>query len=545
MYGGVVRNSLVRTTCVALALLFLAAACASGPDATGSDATGSDATGSDATGSDASGPDATGSTDDDRTSGASSSDANSSTGSSTDSATDSATGSPSSGRHLGVPASLLDSLDSCGQANLCGTVLADDGYSVRYRVVPATGSKPIAGVLVMHFGGPGTDAREIVPRLAPADPEQSVLGQFDIVGVEQRGTDANDGVDCGNDAIYHQLQAGTVAPADQPRLAQQWISGCPAGSLGSATAASDIAAVLKHLNPGRAVFVGYSYGGVIGVLLGANHADVIDALVLDSPAVGWLDPKAGLYQVREFSQALDWNLDQCDQTLACEFAPNGNAEARFRLLANSYEVPGDLMYATAQLLYNEQDFPILDAMVTAALAGDDSLITRVADAYHQRVGQTYPPSSEVFTLVACSDKVEEFTDDFSTAQAELRSYGVFGELVAKGQYDPIGICDYWAGEQKAFELDLSHSEVPILLVASTNDPAVPWETVQPFIASSLPPSAGVAVVHDFTHALWRQGFACIDEAVDAFIIDNTLPTGTGPASDGAILDCDPVPSDTP
>ena len=521
----------MRAALATMALLLLVSACSSSPAADSPDAASPDA---DSAGS------ASPSTDSSGTDSPSTDSANNTNG------TTSTTEDPLAGiigtddlinpeRGLGVPLRLLASLDPCARQAFCGTVAAEDGYPVRFLIIPAN-SRPVAGVLAVHFGGPGTNARETVQAIAPPESSQSVLGNFDLIGVEQRGTDAFDGVDCGNDALFHQLSIGVVPAADQARLAQQWISGCPAGSFGSVTATADIATVLEHLNPGRAVFLGFSYGGVIGALLGANHADVVDAIVLDSPGIGWTDPRSGLIQTRAFNASLEKSLENCDQTLSCTFAPDGNAEQRFLDIVNSYAEPGELAYATGRLLYSAASFPRLDEMLTQVQAGDTQLVTRNADSYHRRQNESYPPSTEIFPLVACSDGVFDFSQTFPQIQAELRSYGPFGELAAIGLYNQVGICEHWPGESKPFELDLSQSEVPVLLVASTNDPAAPWEYVEPFIKSSLPAQSAAVVVHDFIHTLWGNGIACIDDAVDTFLVDGTLPAVSSP--DG-ILDCDP------
>ncbi len=502
----------VKVVSVAAALLLLAAACSSDTDSDGpdSDSAATDNTATDDTASDNTAPDNT-------------------TTTTTDQDTDSSASSDND-RGLGVPQSLLDQLEECGNGSLCGEVPGEDGESVRYRLVPANGSEPPAGLIAFHFGGPGTNARETIRFFGdPFSGNADLVGRFDVLGVEQRGTDSVDGVDCGNDALFHRIQTGVAPLAERPQLVQQWVSGCPTGSYGSATAASDTAAVLRHLDAGRSVFVGYSYGGVIAVLLGQDHADAVDAIYMDSPSTGWLDPLQGLAQTVRFNNAFERFLANCDETRDCRFAPDGNAAERFGTLADTYEVPGDLLTATVLLLYSEESGPDLDLMFATALDGDYSFLTAVAGAYHQREGESYPPSAEIFPLVACADGIGEYTDDYNEVLDDLRAIGVLGELVVKGLPVTIGICDAWAGEADPFELSLSQSEVPVLLVASTNDPAVPWESVKPFIETSLPEQSAAVVENNFTHVLWRSGNSCLDAVVEAFIFDSTLPTISSPA----------------
>ncbi len=499
------RSTRRRITAVALALLLLAAACSDGSDTNGANTVGANTDAAD-----------------------------------TGNAGSTSTGAPvtSTTQSLGVSQSTLAELERCGDGGgLCGEVLASDGYPVRFRLIPAASSQPTAGLVAMHFGGPGTNAREFISRFAPEEPEQDMLGRFDLLGVEQRGTDAVEGVDCGNDALFHQLNIGVVAVEDQARLAQEWISGCPVGSFGTATAAEDIATVLRYLDAGRTVFVGYSYGGVVGVLLGSDHTDVVDAIVLDSPGLGWVDPRRFLVLVAGFGEALEGFFTNCDQTGGCMFAPDGNAEARFRAIHDSYELPGDLLFATVNFLYDERSAQQLDFIFYSALQGDYSQITWAADSYHSRQGETYPPAGEVFALVACSDGLADYTGGYEQFLAEIRTYGALGELAAKGLYDSTGICDHWPGESEAFELDLSNSNLPVLMVGATGDPAAHWSYIESFAETSLPPQSAVVAVHGVAHSIWRSGNECVDDAVNAFILDSTLPTI--PASE-KYLECDPL-----
>ncbi len=446
-----------------------------------------------------------------------------------DQGTDSSAGTD---RGLGVPQNVLGQLEDCGDGSLCGEVPGEDGEPVRYRVIPATDSESPAGLIAFHFGGPAGSPRETIRGfgefLGPSG--ASFVGRFDLLGVEQRGTDLVDGVDCGNDALFHRIQTGTAPIAERAELAQQWISGCPAESYGSVTTASDTAAVLRHLDAGRTVFAGTSYGGVIAVLLGQNHADTVDAIFMDSPSTNdWIDPRSDLVQAGKFSNAFERFLASCDETLRCRFAPDGNAEERFRSLIDIYEVPGDLAISIGQLLGSEQTYPVLDDMLARAIDGDDSIVTDFATEYHGREGESYPPSAEIFPLVVCADGRPDYTDDHNEVLDNLRSLGVLGELLAKGAPSAIGICDAWSGEAEPYELDLSQSEVPVLIVASTNDPAVPWEDVKAFVETSLPEQSAAVVVNDFMHTQWQVGNRCIDEVANAFILDSTLPTISSPA----------------
>ncbi|HCB36982.1 MAG TPA: hypothetical protein DEP66_01870, partial [Acidimicrobiaceae bacterium] len=443
-------------------------------------------------------------------------------GSAPDAARDSTRGQASS-------AAAIAGIDECAPDVLCGGVTADDGYEVRFTLVPAVDPGEAKGLMVLHFGGPGTDASDIVPGWRGGHPNRRLVSSFDVLGVRQRGTGAADGLDCGNDEILHDILTGRVAATDPDRaerLAREWMAGCPAGRFDTVTAASDIAAVVSHLDAGRTVFVGYSYGGVVGALLAIRHPDVVDAVVLDSPALGILDPYAGPRQVESFEAALANFTDNCDRTRDCRFAPDGDAGERFRRFARSYDAPGDLLFATGLLLYNETTAPQLDEMLTAALAGDTTQVTEYADVYHNRFGRDYPSSTEIFPISVCADEIDDFTDDPAVARETYRELGILGELAAVAWSPTTGSCAAWRGESVPFTLDLSDAAADVILVASRDDPAVPWKTLKPFIDSSLPPHAGVVLVDGAFHGLWGSGNLCVETAVDAFVLDGTTPSAT-------------------
>jgi hypothetical protein len=62
---------------------------------------------------------------------------------------------------------------------------------------------------------------------------------------------------------------------------------------------------------------------------------------------------------------------------------------------------------------------------------------------------------------------------------------------------------------------------PMLVIATTHDPATPYTWVETFLAEI---GSGVLLVRDGDgHTGYREGSDCIDEAVDAFLLDGVLP----------------------
>ena len=62
----------------------------------------------------------------------------------------------------------------------------------------------------------------------------------------------------------------------------------------------------------------------------------------------------------------------------------------------------------------------------------------------------------------------------------------------------------------------------VVVVATTNDPATPYEWG---MALSKQLSTGVLLTHRGEgHTIYAQGVTCVDDAVDAYLIDGTVPS---------------------
>jgi pimeloyl-ACP methyl ester carboxylesterase len=62
---------------------------------------------------------------------------------------------------------------------------------------------------------------------------------------------------------------------------------------------------------------------------------------------------------------------------------------------------------------------------------------------------------------------------------------------------------------------------PILVVGTTNDPATPYAQA---VSLSQQLSSGVLVTYDGEgHTIYAQGVACVDDTVDAYFLEGTVP----------------------
>ncbi len=451
--------------------------------------------------------------------------------------------------NVGLSAATIERLEDCdhfavpggGQLDRarCGTLTASDGYTVRYVVWPAIADRPdteggtpsggnqdvhSAGTLTLHFGGPGTDTRFEAPAWAVRHPNKALLSNFDLVAVEQRGVDPQDGVDCGGDALLHRVLGGTETDLDKVAdWMREWMRGCPDGRFGSVAHANDVAEVLADLGAERNVFVGFSYGTVIGALLAQDHAEVVDAVVLDSPALLWDLPDLGVYQLEAFAESLEGFFASCDAGECANLEP-GEARPLYAELIESYPRPGDLLYGTILSTYSAESWYLLDGAMSAAANGDNGYFRGLADFYHRRSGEMYSPSTETFHLVSCADGINRDDPDPDATHARILAAGPLGELSLRIEPSIDGFCDNWVGTPEPFTLDLSETSVPLLVAASRDDPATPYNLIAPYVEELLPPAAGLVATSGFVHGLWGEvNQQCVNEVIGAFVLSGALP----------------------
>ena len=430
-------------------------------------------------------------------------------------------------RGSGIPSAVLDGLESCQAERrvfLCGELEADDGYPIKFRVSPILDRDNAAGVIAVHFGGPGTSSYDFLPGWSSPSPGEKSFRRFDLVGVEQRGTGSEAGLDCGNDELLDRIYTQPIEIEERAALEEEWVSGCPDTAVGTAQAAKDTAAVLDYLKAERSLFTGYSYGGTVGALLAINHPDSVEGVVLDSPGLDIENPNANLLQAQSFDRAFSKFLEHCDTTLSCEFAPNGNSMEQFVEILNDYEQKNELLTAIVLFLYTDDSYNEVSLIINSAKRGDTEIVSSFADSYYNRENGMYPPSIEIFPIVRCADDLPVGISDADAAREQGINLGTLGSVaIQHAPFASMNFCEAWKGTPEKISLDLSDTDVPVLVVASTNDPAIPWEGLEPIVENGLPEKSGTVLVDDFSHTQWRAGNRCVDDAVDAFIVDGLFP----------------------
>ena len=403
------------------------------------------------------------------------------------------------------------------------------------------------GSLVVNPGGPGVSGLHYA-RSAKTAVSRAVREHHDVVGFDPRGVGASRPIDCLTDRQLDAFNAqdGTPdSPAEEEGLLEQGRlmgDGCqrddPAlvGHMGTRDVARDLDVLRAVLGDDRLSYLGKSYG----TYLGAIYADLFPArvgrLVLDGP----LDPSSSdldnaRAQAVGFQRALDAFLDDCLRRSSCPFqGSRASAERRLQAMLDATDArplkgtgsrpvtQALATYGVAVALYDKGYWPFLREALSQALEGDGRSLLLLSDLYNDRGpgGRYTTNTGEAIYAVNCLDRPE--SGDFAAFRAQAAEVGavspIFGGYIVWANLT----CTTWPVPAEG-EPEPVHAAgaAPILVVGTTRDPATPYESAQA-LAEQL--DSGHLLTYDGDgHTAYRLGSRCVDTAVDAYLLDGTVP----------------------
>ena len=460
---------------------------------------------------------------------------------------------------------------------------ADPG-GARIELALARRSAPAAtrsGVLVVDPGGPGSSGVDWVRSGSPVSADAGA--RLDVVGFDPRGSGASAPVVCLDDAAMDAYlagqggraaaggDAGDPAPgsggsgaAGDDDGSGALARGCAErggpllGHVDVASSARDLEVLRDALGQEHLDYLGKSWGTLLGATYAGLFPQRVGRVVLD----GALDPAlsaraTALDQARGLEGALRaWAAD-CPRRSSCPVdvsaGPDGGAAradeaaasvgtvldaARERPLpASDGRVLTEPLALTAVIapLYDQRSWPVLDAGLAAATKGDGAALLGSADAYvGRRSDGTYRSNLiQAFTATTCLDTDtsrdpapqasagpgDGWDDPDSPAEPALvRAAPVLGPHLASD----ASACALWpvAGVRSPAPIT-AEGAAPILVVGTTNDPATPYRWARS-LAKQLS-SSGLLTYEGQGHTAYGRGSACIDAAVDGYLLDGAMP----------------------
>ncbi len=411
----------------------------------------------------------------------------------------------------------------------------------------ASDGAPI-GSLLTNPGGPGASGYNLIAQSSSFAVGTALSGAYDVIGFDPRGVGRSTAVRCfdtaGMDAYLFDI------PAD-PRGSQGWtgeltarnrdfVKACETNSHGilpyitTDNSARDMDLLRAVLGDKKLNYLGYSYGTFLGATYAKLFPERVGRLVLDGaidPSVSGLDVSAT--QAIGFESALRAYMADCIAGSQCPFSGSvgEGMTALGTLLASVDRVPltasdgrrlgaDSLMTAIVASLYSKASWSYLSRALTDALAGDANTAFSLTDVYYARSGGTYQDNStEAFRAYNCMD----YPRDLSQADKDAADALVTQKAPTIAPYwQGVDVCEVWpyppTGVRGKIAAD---GAAPIIVVGTTNDPATPyaWSVS---LAEQL--SSGVLVTREGEgHTGFNKGNACVDKAVEGYLIDGTVP----------------------
>jgi len=439
--------------------------------------------------------------------------------------------------------------NDCGDTGFdCTTVSAPVDWSdpesdrIQLAVVRQESTNTTKGSVLTNPGGPGGSGFDFVSFGYAVTP--AAKADYDVIGWDPRGVGRSTRVTCFTDpAQTDELLYGPEGDYDAEGAA--FADACGANS-GELLAHMDTASNARDMDLIRAVvaseklnYVGYSYGAFLGTVYAQLFPQNVGAMVLDGP----YDPtltRFGIFEGQSvgYDAAFRSYVESCLRDPGCLFTGSvDNAVAQAAALiasADTTRLKNDdgrvldsatLATAVTSSLFSVQYWDSLSALLRAASTGDPGPAFAAADSANGRYSDgTYALNSlEVYTAVSCSDGP---ADDQSVADrlAQLEDAApVVGGAFARVDFARVeSACENWPVAPAGLPASWSATGAPtILVVGTTNDPATPYSWAQALVGEL--DDAVLVTRNGDGHTGYNKGNACVDAAVDAFLLDGTVP----------------------
>jgi pimeloyl-ACP methyl ester carboxylesterase len=444
---------------------------------------------------------------------------------------------------------------NCGAAD-CATILAPldytdpEGPTIELGItrLPATGER--IGSLFVNPGGPGGSAVEYA-KAGDFVVSGDVREAYDIVGVDPRGVGTSEPVECLTDAQLDAFGAvdGTPDSADEEQLvadlAAQVGEGCARDSaprfahVGTVDSARDLDIARALVGDETLTYLGKSYGTMLGATYAELFPDRVGRVVLDGVLPASLDlVEVTRGQAEEFEEMLRDFVRDCQEYDDCPLT--GGVDDGVRQVQEWLEsldespLPGrageerDLNEALAayavlsNLYFPSYDYPRLREALAAAIdRGDPTQMFDILDSRISRGpdGRYLDNSTEAFYSVTCLDRPYDGGIDEVRALAEewRETAPTFGPALAWG----LLACTDWPATGEQITSTVAAGSNPILVVSTRLDPATPYEWGV-LLADELE-NGHLVTYEGVGHTAYREGSACVDDAVDRYLLRGEVP----------------------
>jgi len=416
--------------------------------------------------------------------------------------------------------------------------------------LPASDPSQRIGSLLSDPGGPGESAIDFLHSWAPTL-ATTIRSHFDLVAFDPRGVGQSTPIVCHNtlqaftavDPSPHDRAGWEAADAAAKKFADDCATkyGSYLNYVGTKNVARDMESVRVALGEDKLTYLGYSYGTTIGAVYADMYPDKVRAFVLDGATdLSQTFEEINGTQMVGFERGLNAYVADC-KTNHC-FGSQDPQKVIEGLIAQSEQKPfpapesdrpagpGEVLLGVIFAQYSQSLWPQLTQAATMALKGDGSGFVEMSDEYLQRNQDgTYPNISEANAAVNFVDETcpHDLASYQQMAVAFEKMAPHFGEAAATSGL----LCAHWQVTPDPLTTPHAKGAAPIVVIATTDDPATPYEWG---LAMSKQLDSGHLITHrGYGHTVYDTGDSCIDNAVNDYLINLTVPKegltcGTGP-----------------
>ncbi|MBD0694519.1 alpha/beta hydrolase [Streptomyces sp. CBMA123] len=423
---------------------------------------------------------------------------------------------------------------------------------IRYR---AGDQDKRIGSLMVNPGGPGASGVEMV-EYGAKDFAGTLHSRFDVIGFDPRGTGSSAPVVCYDDKqldAVNQLDAPddpAERKAAQVKQSTDHAAACQAKSgrllpfVGTRNTARDLDVLRAVVGDRKLNYLGISYGTYLGALYAEEFPQNTGRLILDGavdPAQDTLDH--GVDQQVGFEKSFERFAVDCVENHAdeCPLGKDRNKAAKKAAdfldglhdhpltTKDGRELGRDMAWTgVISLLYGDEKTSwqyLRNSLGWAMVRGKGDYLMAFADDYNGRDQKGhYSPMDEANRAISCADAARPAPTPEHAQQAVDRLLAE-APLLSKGvtvaDYTEPG-CAHWPFQTQEKPHPIrAEGAAPILVVGTTGDPATPYSSAEKlakgFARATLLTRVGEG------HGAFGKGNTCIDQAMDAYLTDGTLP----------------------
>ncbi|MDI3329220.1 MAG: alpha/beta hydrolase [Micrococcus sp.] len=436
----------------------------------------------------------------------------------------------------------------CATVNVPLDYADPGGDSIELALVRSAGAGGDAPHLLVNPGGPGVSGVDMVVEGLDYAVSADVQEHYTVVGFDPRGVSRSTPITCLTDEELDEAREGHVDPSTDEGLqelresAREFAEACDEhtgevlGHVDTESSARDMDLLRAVLGDERLNFLGFSYGTDLGATYAGLFPGNVGRMVLD----GAMDPslpesEVVLAQAAAYEEALRSWAEYCLAGSDCPLSGTPeNAVAQVQRLLKQVEqspmtasdgrqVPVSTLVSGMIVALNaDESWPVLTMAVQDAMNGSPDLMLHLADlgAGRQEDGTYDSNVTAAITAVKCLDgSASADTRALREQAAQLdEASPTLGRFLAySGLY-----CAVWPEAPVGEPAPVSApGAAPIVVIGTTGDTATPYEWAR-VLADQLE-SAVLVTWEGQGHTAYGRAGDCIENAVDAYLIDGTVP----------------------